>query len=664
MALEPRSQTNAEAAAEYKNHAMDIEFPNITLGTAGHIDHGKTSLVRFLTGCDTDTLKEEKARGMTIDLGHAPCSIGNQQVGIVDVPGHESFIKTMVAGASGMDGVILVVAADDGVMPQTCEHLEILTLLGIQHGVVALTKADRVAPELLSTAIEAVRVFLRGTFLADAPIFPVDNLTGAGFLEFLDGLAGLVKQIKPKQTDGVFRMPVERSFSAAGTGTVVVGIPVSGRLTVGDELMLYPKGLPGRIRSIQVYGRNAPEALSGQCAAINVTSWASQEIRRGQVIAVPECFIPGEWFFASLRLLQHERLHVKNGDVVKLHTGTSVVQASIYLTDAPDGVLQAGAKAIVQVHSDDLLTVAPGDRFIIRSMTPARSIGGGMFLEQLPERVRRADVPHASLERRELALATSETWIDYCLETIPEMLADSHRLARAANLPPALVRTLAERMVAASKAIRVAEDVWCHAGNLQEASARILAALTAYHQAEPASPGSDAAMLQKTAGIPRPALNFVLKKLKTANQVKEVNNLLALVSHQPQIKDQDQALQEAVEAVFKEKLFAPLSCDGLATLLNQPPATIDRAMTLLKKQGIIVFIGKGLHFHREAIEIARKRLEAHIIEKGKLESLDFKFLLNTTHKYALPLLDYFDRSGFLIRSGNTRYLRYRKEKQS
>jgi selenocysteine-specific elongation factor len=641
---------------------MNLEFPNITLGTAGHIDHGKTSLVRFLTGCDTDTLKEEKARGMTIDLGHAPCTIGNLQVGIVDVPGHEAFIKTMVAGASGMDGVILVVAADDGVMPQTREHLEILTLLGIRHGVVALTKADRVDPELLPVVADDVRAFLQGTFLAEAPIFPVDNLTGAGFLEFLDGLAGLVKRIEPKRTDGVFRMPVERSFSAVGAGTVVAGIPVSGRLTVGDELMLYPEGLSGRVRSIQVYGRTAPEALSGQCAAINVTSWEAQEIRRGQVIATPGCFVPGEWYFASLRLLQHERLQMKNGQRIKLHTGTTEVQASVYLTGAPGPGLTAGADAIVQIHADNPLTVAPGDRFIIRSMTPVRSIGGGTFLEMLPERVRRVDVPVAQLEKRCQALAAPETWLDYCLETAPEMLVDSHKLARAASLPPLLVRTLAARLLAGGRAVRVSDDVWCHAVSLQEAGARIQAALAAHHQAEPASPGVDAATLQKTTGIPRPALNFALGKLQAGNQVKEANSQWSLASHRPQVKDQEQALLEAVEAGFKDKLYAPPSRDELAAALNQPPARIDRAMQLLKQHGRIIFVGEGIHFHREAVETAQKRLEAHIVEKGKLESVDFKYLVDTTRKYALPLLDYFDRTGFLTRSGNTRYLRYRKDK--
>ena len=247
---------------------MPLAQPNITLGTAGHIDHGKTSLVKFLTGCETDRLKEEKERGMSIDLGFAPCTIGDLEVGIVDVPGHENFVKTMVAGASGMDGVILVVAADDGVMPQTREHLDILTLLGIRHGMVALTKIDRVDGEYLELVRFELEEFLRGTFLQVARILPVSNLTGQGYEPFYDALADLIRSIRPKRTDGVFRMPVDRAFSAAGYGTVVAGIPVAGSAHAGDEVLLLPQGIVGRIRQIQVYGRSSDTVMAGQCAAL------------------------------------------------------------------------------------------------------------------------------------------------------------------------------------------------------------------------------------------------------------------------------------------------------------------------------------------------------------------------------------------------------------
>ena len=303
---------------------------NITLGTAGHIDHGKTALVKSLTGCETDRLKEEKERGMSIDLGYAPCTIGELEVGIVDVPGHEHFIKTMVAGATGMDGVILVVAADDGIMPQTREHLDILTLLGMRHGLVALTKIDRIAPEDFDLVRADFAGFLQGTFLEGAAILPVSNVTGEGFDQFYEALFALVGRITPRRVDGVFRLPLDRAFSAPGYGTVVAGIPVCGSARIGDEVVVLPHGLTGRIKRIEVYGHVSDTVLAGQCAAVNVGHWESQAIRRGDAVTLPGYFSPEVWYLCHLRLLPREKLHLKQAAEVKFHTGTSEVNAAVY----------------------------------------------------------------------------------------------------------------------------------------------------------------------------------------------------------------------------------------------------------------------------------------------------------------------------------------------
>jgi len=260
---------------------MGTAQKNITLGTAGHIDHGKTALIKCLTGCDTDHLKAEKERGMSIDLGFAPCTVSGLEVGIVDVPGHENFIKTMVAGATGIDGVIFVIAADDGVMPQTREHFDILTLLGVKYGIVALTKVDAVEPDRVKKVTAEVRDFLEGTFMEDAPILPVSSITGEGFDTFYEALKKLVDTIEPKKTDGVFRLPVERTFSVKGYGTVVTGIPVAGSVKIGDDVVLFPHGTKGRIKAVQVYKRNSDTAIVGQCAAINIPQLDYKDIHAG-----------------------------------------------------------------------------------------------------------------------------------------------------------------------------------------------------------------------------------------------------------------------------------------------------------------------------------------------------------------------------------------------
>ncbi len=355
---------------------------NITLGTAGHIDHGKTMLVKCLTGCDTDRLKAEKERGMSIDLGFAPCRIGDVGVGIVDVPGHENFIRTMVAGASGMDVVLLVVAADDGVMPQTREHLDILTLLGIERGLVALTKIDRVDSDQVELARDDTAGFLQGTFLQDAPILPVSSVTGEGLDRFCEDLTALVESVRAKPIDGVFRLPLDRAFSAKGHGTVVSGVPVSGSARTGDEVILLPAGHTGRIRAVEVYGQPSDTVMAGQCAALNVRHWDHRTINRGDTLTTPGYFAPLEWFVCKLRLLPRQKVVLKNGTQVKFHTGTSEVPAAVYLMEGDR--MRSGEERIVQVRAKSPIVAGPGDHFILRTPSPVQTVGGGTIVEGAP----------------------------------------------------------------------------------------------------------------------------------------------------------------------------------------------------------------------------------------------------------------------------------------
>ena len=368
---------------------MNIQQHNVTLGTAGHIDHGKTALVKLLTGCETDRLKIEKERGMSIELGFAPCVISDIEVGIVDVPGHENFVKTMVAGATGIDGCILVVAADDGVMPQTREHMDILTLLGVGHGIVALTKVDVVPPERAQTAAQEIRSFLAGTFLQDAPILPISNITGQGFEEFYEALKTLVAAITPKTAQGIFRLPVERAFSAKGYGTIVAGIPACGSVEIGDELVLLPQQMKGRLRSVQVYGRDSSRAMAGQCAALNIPQWDHKAVERGNVITISDYFAPHQWYLCELKLLDQEKADLKNAAQVKFHTGTSETPASVYLFQ--EGGLKPGRQCLIQVFLDHPIIAGPRDHFIIRSLSPTRTLGGGIVIEAIEKRLKRTN---------------------------------------------------------------------------------------------------------------------------------------------------------------------------------------------------------------------------------------------------------------------------------
>jgi selenocysteine-specific elongation factor len=646
---------------------MALQYPNITLGTAGHVDHGKTALVKFLTGCDTDRLKAEKERGMSIDLGYAPCTIGSAQVGIVDVPGHESFVKTMVAGASGMDGVILVVAADDGVMPQTREHLEILTLLGVRHGVVALTKTDRVAPDALEAAPEALRSFLRGTFLADAPILPVCNLTGEGFEGFYEALDVLVRRITPKRTDGVFRLPVDRAFSARGYGTVVAGIPLSGTARLDDEVVLLPQGQAGRIKAIQVYQREADAVMAGQCAALNVRRWDHRAIRRGDTVASPGYFAAHEWYVCQMQLLPHEGLTLESGARVRFHTGTADVGAAVYLMRGHR--VRAGEHCLVQVKTAEPIIAGPADRFIVRLPSPLRTIGGGMVVEAVPRRLNR-NRPGLldDLMAGAKAAADERDFVEYCVRNAQGLVVDEETLSRRAKvLPPRLLSLLGE-LVAQGRVVRLAPGLYAHSGPLAVASERLLSAVAEHHRHSPASPGIAATDLVQASGLAVPVLEGLLAFLKSQGKLVEVVGRLALPGYLPALSDLEQALLDAVETAFRESEFHPPDVEQVAQRLGQPLDRAKWAVGILVEHGRLVEVERPfdraqgrepverLLFHREAVERARGILESFLRREGRLESVKFKYLLDTTRKYAIPLLDYFDRTGLTRRVGNTRYL--------
>jgi selenocysteine-specific elongation factor len=659
---------------------MSPQQINITLGTAGHIDHGKTALVKSLTGCETDRLKEEKERGMSIDLGFAPCQIADMQVGIVDVPGHENFIKTMVAGASGMDGVILVVAADDGIMPQTREHLDILTLLGIRHGLVALTKIDRVGPERLDPMRADLAGFLRGTFLDGAPILPVSNVTGQGFDEFFEGLWALVKSIRPKRIDGVFRLPLDRAFSVQGYGTVVAGIPVCGSARTGDELVLLPQNLTGRIKRIEVYGRTSETVMAGQCAAINVSHWDPRAITRGDTISVPGYFSAEEWYVCKLRLLPRDqpsvgaRLHLKNGSEVKFHTGTSEVNAVMYVLS--EGELCGGGDWIIQVRTRTPVVAGPGDHFILRTLSPVQTVGGGMIVEAVPKRLKRSR-PNVleDLEERAAAVPDEARFVEYCVRSADASATNEAELGRRAKVPRGRLQELLAELVRQQKVIGLSGGLLIHRDTAATAAGQLVEIVGRFHRQSPESPGLTVEQLRqechKEGGhslplkegrhsclpLDKAVLEGVVALLKRDGRLVEQNQRLALAGHRPTFRDEEAQSLEAIEAVFRQQAFSPPSVEELVQKTGTQQSTVEKLMKLLREHERLVWVGEGLLFHREAVDRARQLLVEHIRNEGRLESVQFKYLVNTTRKFALPLLDYFDRVGLLRRVGNTRYLK-------
>ena len=635
---------------------MPVEQINVTLGTAGHIDHGKTALVKLLTGCDTDRLKEEKERGMSIDLGFAPCKIADLEVGLVDVPGHENFIKTMVAGATGMDAVLLVVAADDGVMPQTREHLDILTLLGVQRGFVALTKIDRVDEEHRELVTELTRDFLRGTFLENAPICPVSSITGEGFDGFYTTLCEMMESIEPRRLDGVFRLPVDRAFSATGFGTVVAGIPVCGSARVDDEVVLLPRGLEGRIRQIEVYGRGSETVKAGQCAAINMRHWDAGEIRRGEVLTLPGYFEPHEWFIARLRLLPESKIVLKNGTRLKLHTGTAEMSVTVSMLEHDP--MTSGDDALVQFRAPAGLVAGPGDPFIVRIPSPARTIGGGILIEGGARRLKRKHPELVTAARSRAEVVNDErAFVSFVLQTAPAGAVTRSALSAEAKLLPKRLEDLLRSLLAEGTVQELQSGLLAHRETLAEISAKLLDCVQRFHQASPESPGMLIDELRDAAHLDRDVANAIVAHLRSENRLVDRQGRLAKPEHSAEFQGADADLSRAIDARFRDHLFSPPGLAELCELTGSDEATVKRILNALRQQQKLVRVEGNMLFHHDAVEKARQILVDHLQKEGRLESVKFKYLLDTTRKFALPLLDHFDQIGVTRRVGNTRHLK-------
>lgn len=636
---------------------MTTSRVNITLGTAGHIDHGKTALIKLLTGCDTDFLKEEKERGMSIELGFAPCTIADLEVGIVDVPGHEHFIKTMVAGATGIDGVIFVIAADDGVMPQTREHLDILTLLGVQHGVVALTKADCVSAERIEAVSREIRQFLRGTFLDAAPVLPISSITGQGFDAFYEALRDMTGQIVPKTTEGVFRLPVEKVFSVKGYGSVVTGIPVSGMAKTGDELVLLPQGEKGRIKAIQVYNKAADRVMSGQCAALNVPQWDYRGIARGSVVTIDRYFSPQQWYLCKLQLLPQEKLFLKTGTEVKFHTGTSEVVAKVYLLEA--NTITAGQQQIAQIHTEKPLIAGPRDHFIIRMPSPANTIGGGLIVEAIAQRIRRSrpELLEEAKARANAVVAGDLDFLEYCVKTAEGGAAIPQQLSLRTKILPGRLETLLAQLQQAGTIIALTGGLFIHTSVAQNLENALVEALRRFHNTHPESPGMTSDSLLQASGLKKNVFDGLCDRMLAVGKLTRRKGFFALPEHREDFDPAQRRLLTAVDRLFQQRLFNPPNLEEVAQNVGAQPVAVHKTIRILTEQQTLVQAERDLYFHRDAILEASRRLTEHIRKEGRLESVAFKYLLDTTRKWAIPLLDYMDKIGVTTRVGNTRYLK-------
>lgn len=522
---------------------------SVIMGTAGHIDHGKTSLIRALTGIDCDRLGEEKRRGITIELGFAYADLpGGERMGIVDMPGHERFVRTMVAGASGIDFVLLVISADEGVMPQTREHLEICTLLGVKHGIVALTKIDMVDADMLELATEDVREFLKGTFLEGAPIFPVSSVTGEG----LDALrAAMVEESRrqPKRRSDLFRLPVDRVFSLKGHGTVVTGTLVSGSAQCGDEVELLPSGRRSHIRSIQSHGQAQDVAEAGHRISLNLHGLAVEDISRGDVVTHVGTMKNSKRWIVELTCLKSSPRGLRHRGEVHFHHSARELAARLYFYDRDR--LEPGDTALAEVHFSEPVAGIFGDRCIVRTFSPLRTVAGGSILYPLDSAPRRSHIDTAMQERlMALPDADDQTRIGVQLELAGRFGATLADLSILTDLGRKSLEKQLQAMSGKGIAFCWDKDARCWISSvwLERLLDRAIAATEAFHKKNPLEHGMAKGVILAGmgAGVPPKLAHFALERLIRSGRLVVEEELLRLPQHQVSLADDQQALKEAL----------------------------------------------------------------------------------------------------------------------
>jgi selenocysteine-specific elongation factor len=632
----------------------------VTIGTAGHVDHGKTSLIRALAGGraeGVDRLAEEQERGLTIDVGYAELTLADGvEVGVVDVPGHEKFVRNMVAAATGVDVVLLVVAADDGVMPQTREHLQIMSFLGLTTGCVAVTKTDAADDEMLALVEADVVELVRGTFLEGAAVLPVSATTGRGLDELRTELARLVRAAPRRDAEGLFRMPILRVFTAPGFGTVLTGVPASGRVKVGDRVELQPGGLAGRVRGLQVYHRPAEEASAGHRTAINLTDVDHRRIRRGDVVCTPDGFDGASLLDVKLRLLPGLPRPVRHGQEVRLHVGTVEAAAQVLLVGQKQ--LPAGTTGWAQLKLDRPAVTAPGDRFIVRVPSQMETLGGGIVLGPGEHRRRSGPSRVAEFEERERGLSDPRVAVENRLRRAWFDGCDRQRIARDVKRRLDEIDAHLPALLASGRAVDLGRGLLVHGDAVAAGETAVLESVRRFHERSPLAAGARKASLPDEVGADPAVIDGLVERLRAAGRVDILDaGRVRLFGYAPKLTETQAKRRATILEILERDPWQSPRANELPTILSALDREVEDLLTLLEDQGMIVRLRDGVVLAKSAVEDAKAKIAAHIGAHGSLAPADLKQLLGATRKYSIPLLEHLDAAEFTRRSGDARYLR-------
>lgn len=631
---------------------------SIIVGTAGHIDHGKTALVRALTGVDADRLPEEKRRGITIDIGFADLDLGEVRIGFVDVPGHERFVKNMLAGAHGIDVVALVIAADESVMPQTREHFDICRLLGVNNGLIVLTKKDLVDDDLLALARAEAEELVKGSFLEGAPVISVSSRTGEGIEEAKSALRKIGLEVPDRSSSFIARLPIDRSFSMKGFGAVVTGTLIAGEIHESDELDLLPMKQRIRVRGVQVHGASVKRGVAGQRTAINLGGVDSKTIERGMVLAGKDWLRPTQVVDASINVLEESPRALRSRHRVRVHIGATEALARVRVLES-NGEIQPGARGLAQLRLEAPTTAVLGDRFILRAYSPQITIGGGVILDPFAARHRSKEM--AATRAALIVLAEGNP-----AEQIAQFVASSGRLGMTTRelkartawrdevIEDALKKALANKSILRLETTAIGLEVY---DDLKRA---IVREIEGHHKREPLARGLPRESLRERffAGASPEMFRDVMTQFERDGAFVSDKEIVRSREHSRELSSEDTQAKEKLEAAFQKAGVAPPSLSDAFSAAGLDTSRGRKILQLLTDSGALVKVHGDMLFHRGALDELTKKLRGYA-SKTSDHSIDvgsFKELAGISRKYAIPLLEHFDRQRVTRREGDRRII--------
>ena len=628
---------------------------HVVLGTAGHIDHGKTALVKALTGMDTDWLQEEKERGMTIDLGFA--FLGDDMT-IIDVPGHEKFVRNMVSGVSTIDIVLFVIAADDGIMPQTTEHLEILNLLQVQHGIIVISKIDLVETEWLELVEDEVKTLVHHTFLENAPLVKVSSTIGEGIEKLKELIYDMAERLPPRQDKTIFRLPIDRVFTMHGFGTVVAGTVLSGTLSVDDTVELLPQQKKLRVRGLQIHQRNVKQVKLGDRAAINLAGIEKEAIKRGNILAQPDFYTPTQFYDAKIYLLKDASKPLEHNARVRLHIGTDEVMARLALLDREE--LIPGDSTFIQLRCEKPVVAEVQDRFVIRSYSPIITIGGGVILQIKPNRHKR----HSEEVLRRLEILEQGDLLDFVEQALSHgkhVVKGIDEISKAASLSKNDALAFLNQLVRIKKAVEIPQQknrLFIHRQHFDRIKAEMLNRLKEFHNENPLRQGINPNELRMATRGSRDQflVNRIQKILENEGKITLEDGKIRLTSYQISLSKAQAELKDQIEAIFLNSKFSPPKTSEIISQFIQTNADIEKIIAYLLEAGQLVKVDEGILLHQKWIEQAQRLILEHFKHEDELTVGEFRDIINASRKYAVPILGYFDQKGLTVRQEDIRVL--------